>query len=354
MSWVIYGATGYTGKLIAEHAVKRGLKPLLAGRSEEKLAPLAKELGLEHRAVSIDDAAGLRKLLEGKKVVVHAAGPFVRTAKQMAEACLDTQTHYVDITGEVKAMEAVYALDARAKERGVVLVTAGGFDVVPTDCLAAYVAQKAPGGARLEIDIFPKGAPSAGTMASLLGMIESGGLTRRGGELVHAPLLKNPARVRFPRGEMWSFPSPLGDLASGFRSTGIPEIVTRMAMPDRQATFLKAAGAVSGLTEAALKLALTTGPIRGALEKRVAKIQGANEQKRGRGYCQVRAKVTGPNGSAEAWMETPDGYTFTYEVVLLEVDRLLKTDKRGALAPSQAFGVDFALEVPGTKRIDTL
>jgi len=137
MSWVIYGATGYTGKLIAEHAVKRGHRPLLAGRSEEKLAPLAKSLGLEHRAVSVDDPAGLRKLLEGQKVVVHAAGPFVRTAKQMGEACLDAGTHYLDITGEVSAMESIYALDGRAKERGVVLVTAGGFDVVPTDCLAA-------------------------------------------------------------------------------------------------------------------------------------------------------------------------------------------------------------------------
>ncbi len=354
MSWVIYGATGYTGKLIAEHAVKQGHRPLLAGRSEEKLLPLAKSLGLEHRAVSVDDAAGLRKLLEGQQVVVHAAGPFVRTARQMGEACLDTQTHYLDITGEVNAMEAIYALDPRAKERGVVLVTAGGFDVVPTDCLAAYVAQKAPGGARLEIDIFPKGAPSGGTLASMLGMLEEGGLTRRGGQLVHAPLLKPAERVRFPRGELWSFPSPLGDLASGWRSTGVPEIVTRMAMPDRQAKFLKALGAMSGLTEATLKLALSTGPIRRALERRVARVEGANETRRARGYCQLRAKVSGPNGSAEAWMETPDGYSFTYQAVVLEVEALLKTAKKGALAPSQAFGVDFPLQVPGVKRLDAL
>ncbi|MEP6985562.1 MAG: saccharopine dehydrogenase NADP-binding domain-containing protein, partial [Chloroflexota bacterium] len=97
--WMIYGATGYTGKLVAEEAVRRGHKPLLAGRSAAKLRPLAESLGLEYAVVSLDDADALAKAVGSVELVYNAAGPFIFTSDRILRACLQTGVHYLDITG---------------------------------------------------------------------------------------------------------------------------------------------------------------------------------------------------------------------------------------------------------------
>jgi short subunit dehydrogenase-like uncharacterized protein len=142
--WMIYGANGYTGRLIARLAVQRGERPILAGRDAAAVGALAAELDLPHRAVSLHDAAGLREALSGVAVVAHCAGPFDLTAAPMVEACLATGTHYVDITGEIGVFEAVFARDDDARAAGVVLLPGAGFDVVPTDCLAAMLHAALP------------------------------------------------------------------------------------------------------------------------------------------------------------------------------------------------------------------
>src|SRR5262245_49498689 len=96
--FLLYGANGYTGELTARAAVARGLRPTLAGRSREKLESLARELALECRVFDLDDAQAVDAGLGGMAVVLHCAGPFSRTARPMADACLRTKTHYLDIT----------------------------------------------------------------------------------------------------------------------------------------------------------------------------------------------------------------------------------------------------------------
>src|SRR5581483_1843854 len=187
--WLIYGAYGYTGTLVAEEAVRRGHRPLLAGRAVEKLAPLAARLGLDDVAVGLEDQAALVRALEGVDLVFHAAGPFVHTSAPMIRACLAAGASYLDVTGEIPVFQNTFAHDAEARERGVSLISGVGFDVVPTDCLACHVAEQVPGAVELELTIAATALqPSAGTTRTMLEELPAGGLVRRAGRLVPVPL----------------------------------------------------------------------------------------------------------------------------------------------------------------------
>lgn len=148
MTWMVYGANGYTGRLIAELAVQRGERPILAGRSHEKVEPIAAALGLEHRAFDLSQA---RAHLEDVDAVVHCAGPFAHTSTAMVDACLRTRTHYLDITGEIDVFESIGLRDIDARKAGIVLLPGAGFDVVPTDCLAAILKNALPSATHLDL-----------------------------------------------------------------------------------------------------------------------------------------------------------------------------------------------------------
>ena len=135
---LIYGANGYTGSLIAREAVRRGLEPILAGRTAEAVSSLARELGLASRVFALDNPALVKTNLRDVSVVLHCAGPFAQTFQPMVDACLRTKAHYLDITGEENVFETLADRDGEAKTAGVMLLPAVGFDVVPTDCLAAH------------------------------------------------------------------------------------------------------------------------------------------------------------------------------------------------------------------------
>lgn len=149
--FIIYGANGYTGALIAREAVRRGMRPILAGRRADSIAGLAGELGLQHRAFSLDTRAKLDDAIRGNALVLHCAGPFKHTSRPMADACLRVGTHYLDITGEEQVFEMLAARDAEAKAARVVLFPGVGFDVVPSDCLAAHLKRRLPSATRLAL-----------------------------------------------------------------------------------------------------------------------------------------------------------------------------------------------------------
>ena len=132
---LIYGATGYTGKLIAKTAVDRGARPILAGRNLEKVRAVAEPLGLAALAFDLRDPGRIDAAIKDVSVVLNVAGPFSATSRPMADACLRNHVHYLDITGEIDVFEALAARDAEAKSRGVMLLSGVGFDVVPSDCL---------------------------------------------------------------------------------------------------------------------------------------------------------------------------------------------------------------------------
>src|SRR5262245_15963855 len=110
MTFLIYGANGYTGELITRFAAERGLKPVLGGRSEAKVRELAERHGFEHRAFALDDKNAIDAALSDVKMVLHCAGPFSLTSRPMVEACIRNKKHYTDITGEISVFEACAAM----------------------------------------------------------------------------------------------------------------------------------------------------------------------------------------------------------------------------------------------------
>ena len=148
-NFLIYGANGFVGQEIARLAVQQGLRPVLAGRNAAQVSALAAELSLEHRIFGLDDPAAIDRALQGVSLVLHCAGPFIDTYKAMADACLRQGAHYLDLTGEIPVYAALAARDDEARARQVMLMPGVGFDVVPTDCLAAHLKRRLPSATHL-------------------------------------------------------------------------------------------------------------------------------------------------------------------------------------------------------------
>jgi short subunit dehydrogenase-like uncharacterized protein len=347
--WLIYGANGYTGQLLAEEAVRRGLRPVLAGRSQEKLEPLGAKLGLPTLAVDLADGPALRQALQGAALVLHAAGPFVHTAAPMVEACLDVRASYLDITGEIPVFEANFARDAAARERGVALMSGVGFDVVPSDCLALHVAHKLAVPSALEIGIDAGSEPSSGTVKSAVEGLQQGCFVRRGGVLQRWRLGRGAREQRFTSGVRKVIPVPWGDLSTAYRSTGIPDITTFMSMPPGGVGLLKVGGPV-------LVAALGSASIRRAAASWAERrYPGPTEAERNRRRSHLWARAIDREGqAAESWLTTPEGYAFTALSGIRAIERTLEKKPIGAVTPAMAFGADFVLEIEGVKRFDAL
>lgn len=347
--WMIYGANGYTGRLVAELAAQRGQNPILAGRSATKVQPIARRLGLESIAVDLRNERDLVEAVREVDLVFHAAGPFIHTSEPMIRACLIAGSHYVDITGEIAVFENTFRYDAIARRRGVALLGGAGFDVVPTDCLARYVAERVPDADTLDLAITGLGAASAGTTKTALEMLPRGGRVRRDGQLQPFPLGAGVREIRFADRTRAAMPLPWGDLATAYRSTGIPNITTYMAVDRRSAAVLRV---IAPLAQRAIRNAAIRRRARRIAERRVT---GPDEQMRQTGRAEIWARAANKHGdAAEAWLQTGEAYHFTALSSLRCVERVLAEQPRGALTPAQAFGPDVVLEIAGVRRLDRL
>jgi short subunit dehydrogenase-like uncharacterized protein len=347
--WLLYGAYGYTGELIAEEAVRRGHRPLLAGRSARKLKPLADRLGLAYAAVPLDDPTALARLVGQGRVVMHAAGPYIATAAPMLAACLAGQpgTHYLDLTGEldVLARHLSPEVDAQARQRGIAVISGAGFDVVPSDCLALHVAQQVPGAVRLDVAIAALGGISAGTLKSGLMHLDdftAGYLVRRAGQLqpghgvpARRVALKPGGPPRTVRPYTW------GDLVTAYSTTGIPNITTYFAMPASMVRARRVAGWL-------LRPPLLNKVARAIVGRAV---KGPSPAVRARARSRLWARAEDGQGRAvEARLVTPEAYALTALVAVRAVERLLAPEAPvGALTPAKAFGANFVLSVPGVE-----
>jgi short subunit dehydrogenase-like uncharacterized protein len=347
---MLYGASGYTGRLIAEEAVRRGHRPVLAGRSPQKLQPLAEALGLEVVVARLEDVRALAHALQGLPLVVHAAGPFIHTSEPMIQACLAAGAHYLDITGEIPVFENTFRHDAEARARHVTLMSGVGFDVVPTDCLARYVAEKVPGATELELAFAGMVEASAGTTKSMLEHLPSGGRVRRGGALQPWPTGKGARRQRFANGREYTvMPIPWGDLVTAWHTTGIPNITTYAGMPGGAPVLARLVGPLA-------QRALKVDAVRRFLLQRVeATVQGPSEETRrtSRSYVWGRARAA-DGREAQAWLDLPEGYHFTAGATVRAVEEVLARRPSGALTPAAAFGADFVLSIEGCRRLDSL
>ncbi len=230
---LIYGANGYTGALIARMAAERGMRPILAGRNRDAIVAQAGALGLEYRVFALDDAAALDVALDGVTVALHCAGPFAHTDRPMVDGCLRKKTHYLDITGEAAVFEALARRDAQAKAAGIMLLPGAGFDVVPSDCLAAHLKRRLPGACRLALAFLTLSRVSWGTATTAVENLHRGGLVRQDGQLVSVPAAHKTRTIDFGDRSAAAVALPWGDVSTAFYSTGIPNIEAT-ARPERR------------------------------------------------------------------------------------------------------------------------
>jgi short subunit dehydrogenase-like uncharacterized protein len=346
-NWLIYGANGYTGSLIAREAARRGLEPVLAGRHAGTVSALARELGLATRVFALDNPALVDTNLQDVSVVLHCAGPFARTFQPMADACLRTKTHYLDITGEETVFETLAGRDGEAKTAGVMLLPGVGFDVVPTDCLAAHLKRRLPSATHLTLALKSSSQMSRGTALTVIEGIHLGGLVRHDGVLKKVPAAWKTRSIDFGRGPTKAITIPWGDVASAFYSTGIPNIEVYMEAPFgvRTAVWLSRY----------LGWALSSRLVQGYLKKRVrAGPPGPTDEERARGNSYFWGEVTdGAGNRAEARLQGPDSYTLTVLTALAVVDYILAGHApAGYQTPSTAYGPDFVLGLKGVVRED--
>ena len=344
---LVYGANGYTGELIARRAVERGLRPILAGRSPAALERLASGLALRHRVFALEDAAEVDAGLEGVAAVLHAAGPFSRTSRPMADGCLRRGVHYLDVTGEGAVFAALAQRDAEARAAGVTLLPGVGFDVVPSDGLAAHLARRLPGASRLTLAFQAIGQPSRGTTLTALEGIHLGGMIRRGGQLTPVPAAWRTRDFDFGRGPVACMTIPWGDVWTAWHSTGIPDIEVYMAAPAGLRAF--------ALASRLLGPVLGSRPVQGALAALVrSRITGPDAGARARGRSLLYGEVEHADGRrAAARLTAPEGYAFTALAAVECAERVLAGQARpGFLTPSLAFGPDLPLAIPGVERVD--
>lgn len=351
-SFLLYGANGYTGALIAREAARRGLRPVLAGRNAEAVGALASELGLPHVAFDLGHApladAALADHRKGMAAVLHCAGPFAHTARAMADLCLRQRLHYLDITGEVSVFEELQRRDGEARAAGVMLLPGAGFDVVPSDCLASHLARRLPHASHLALAFQILGRPSRGTATTMIENLPHGGVVRRDGVLTRVPAAHRTRRIELRPGKpVTCMTIPWVDVSTAYHSTSIPNVEVYMAAP----TALRLLARVSRVAGPLLGSAA----VQGLLKRRVrAGAAGPSDDDRARGRSFLWGEATDPRGgTAVARLEGPEGYTMTVATTLLILQRVLAGQAPpGFQTPSRAYGADLILAVDGVARTD--
>jgi len=320
---------------------------MLAGRSSEALVKQSKRTGFPYTVVQSDDVAGLTHLVEPAVLVIHCGGPFKHTAGFMAEACLASRTHYTDITGEYQVFERLASLDQRAKEAGIMIMPGTGFDVVPSDCLAAHLRSRLPSATHLQLAFASSGAGmSRGTKKTSVESLGYGGVVREEGKLKNISLGKVMS-VDFGAFRMNALCIPWGDIATAWRSTGIPNIEVYMGATDAMIRNARMSNYLGWL----LRLPMVQGYLKKQLDGRSA---GPSDEKREKGKSFLWGKVRNSSGEERITrLVAPNGYTLTALTAVLIAAKIISGNlKTGYQTPATAYGPDLILEIPGATRTD--
>lgn len=346
-NWIIYGATGYTGRLITEEAVKKGLRPTLAGRNAAKVQKIASEFDLPWTAFSVDDTPAVLTALKDKYLLLSVAGPFAATASQLMNACIESGTHYLDVTGEIDVFELAASKDAAAKKAGITLLPGVGFDVVPSDCLAAHTAAHSKNPVSLKLAIKSLGPPSRGTAKTMVEALGRGTAVRRGGRISFVgpgSLLRD---FDFGNGCEQYVAVSWGDIATAYHSTSIADIEVYFPYVGQVKSMTTASRILGGLMQKKILQAF--------MKKQVDKMpSGPDEESRCGTGSVLRAEVTDESGAVFiSQLSTPNGYSLTAEAAVLCCIRLFeKHAETGFKTPSLAFGSNLLNDLSGCKLED--
>lgn len=346
MPWMIYGANGYTGELIAREAVKRGMKPVLAGRNQEAVQALGEELRLDTRVFGLDEPAVIAEGLSQIDLVLNCAGPFSATAEAMMQACLENKSHYLDITGEISVFERAQELSAQAKKKKIIVCPGVGFDVVPTDCVASTLKAALPDATSLVLGFDSKSGLSAGTAKTTVEGMKLGGRIRENGEIKPVPLGYKTREINYGKGTKFSVTIPWGDVSTAFHSTGIRNIEVYIPSSPKAVRMMKAANLARPL--------LGMNLVQDLLKKKAAQVEGPSVVERNTSPAYVWGEAVNDEGKkVVARVKTANGYDLTVRASLAVATYVLmeKSLTGGTYTPSKLMGADFVERLEGCERI---
>lgn len=330
---ILYGANGYTGELIAQKAKKDGIILHLAGRSEEKIKPLADSLGFDYSCFTIADVKHDPGLLKPYDILINCAGPFSATAKPMMEACLSKHCHYLDITGEISVFEAGYNLNSRAVSEGIIVCPGVGFDVIPTDCLAAKLHEAMPDANYLTLAFeSTAGKLSPGTTKTSIEGIAIGGRVRRNGKIIDVPLGYKSRSVDLGNGSRSLVTIPWGDVATAGYSTGIANIEVYIPLSPKKIKKLRWLNSVKWL--------IGTGIVQNFMKRKVdKKVNGPTEEERSQAKTFIWGEVSNGKETKRGSLKTANGYDVTAEGALAIAQYIAENKPEGGyFTPSQLCG----------------
>lgn len=343
---MIYGATGYTGQLMVEEAVKKGLSPVVAGRNAVKAKAIAEQYNLSWEAFDLSDNAAMDEALKDQALVMHCAGPFSQTAKPMMQACMRNKAHYLDITGEISTFELCQSFDQAAKDAEVLLCSGVGFDVVPTDCIAASLKDAMPDAVSLTLGFDSKSGLSPGTAKTSVEGLKEGGRVRINGEITPVKFAHGVRKINFGDGEKLAMTIPWGDVSTAYHTTGIPNIETYIPASPNLVKKMKRLNWFKPL--------LGLGFVQNYMKKQIdKKVRGPNQAKRETQKTYVWGEVENAQGKKiSARVETASGYDVTVYAAVSIIQHLLDSEVTiGSTTPSQIMGSKFVETLEGSKSI---
>jgi len=334
MTVLLYGAYGYTGELVAEEAADRGVDLIVAGRNGTKTRRVGIQLDVESR---VFDAPAAADNLDGVDTVLNCAGPFTETYEPIVDACLETGTNYLDITGELPVFEALAERDREAERAGVCLLPGVGFDVVPTDCIAGHLHDRMQGATDLTLGFEAPGTVSGGTLASAIEHAAGGGTVRRDGRLESVEIGAGNREIDFGNGPRHAVRIPWGDVSTAYYTTGIRNIEVYTAMPEGTARWLSLLGVLSPL----LELDAVTTALQWLARQFVS---GPDEAERASAQTFVWGEATDGERTITSRLVTPETYALTADAATTAVERIENGDPPiGYQTPTTAFDPEFVL-----------
>jgi len=347
-TWMIYGAYGYSGRLIANLAKKQGLTPVLAGRNAEKTKSVAEELGFEWCTFDLNDHENVVKNLNGIDAVVHCAGPFSSTSRPMLEACLDVKAHYFDITGEMAVFEFAHssAINQQAINANVIVCPGIGFDVIPTDCIAKALSEAMPDATHLSLGFAGSMALSPGTAKSMVESLAQGTKARRNGVIQDIKLATRDIDYDNGKGPRQSMTVSWGDVSTAFYTTGIKNI--EVYWPASNSTIRQSK--IAGYLRPLFKLSVVQNFLKARVDKSV---KGPNQNKRAASKVAVWGEVRNAKDEVKtAYVKTQNGYDVTATGPIAIIKHLLTNDvPNGSITPSLLMGKDFVSRLPESTKI---
>jgi len=343
---LLYGANGYTARLLLPELRARGIEPILAGRNDAAIRTLARAEGLPCRVFSLEAPASVDAAIGDARIVLNAAGPFGETAEPLIDACLRRRIDYLDLSGELDALEYAAECGEIARRSGVMLLPAVGFDVVPSDCLALHLAQRLPGADWLTLHISPSNLLSHGSAATLARHAGHWVRVRRDGVLEAMRYRTQTRWTNFGQGQRAVIAVSWGDLTTAFHTTGIPNIEVYF-----EATSFRWSAVTSNQL---FGDAFRTAPARAFFERFAELVpSGPVADARARERSVIVGEIRRGRERLRSRLVTAEAYTFT-ATIAARIARLVLDGTRSAgfQTPARLFGADFVLQEPSARRDD--